>query len=59
MKIIFRPFFLGLFVFWIFFPFLSIIIWSVAAGWRFPDILPEEYSASDRFNRWGIGNSNW
>jgi putative spermidine/putrescine transport system permease protein len=44
MKVIFRPLFLGLFVFWIFFPFLSIIIWSVAAGWRFPDLLPEEYS---------------
>ncbi len=44
MKLIFRPFFLGLFVFWIFFPFLSIIIWSIAAGWRFPDLLPEEYS---------------
>ena len=44
MKVIFRPFFLGLFVFWIFFPFLSIIIWSVAAGWRFPALLPEEYS---------------
>jgi putative spermidine/putrescine transport system permease protein len=40
----FRPFFLGLFVFWILFPFLSIIIWSVAAGWRFPALLPEEYS---------------
>ena len=36
MKILFRPLFLGLFVFWVFFPFLSIIIWSVAAGWRFP-----------------------
>jgi len=45
MKIIFRPLFLGLFVFWVFFPFLSIIIWSVAAGWRFPDLLPEQYSA--------------
>lgn len=44
MKIIVRPFFLGLFVFWIFFPFISIIIWSIAAGWRFPDLLPEEYS---------------
>ena len=44
MKILFRPLFLGLFVFWVFFPFLSIIIWSVAAGWRFPDLLPEEYS---------------
>ena len=44
MKIIFRPLFLGLFVFWIFFPFLSIIIWSVAAGWRFPALLPEQYS---------------
>lgn len=44
MKLIFRPIFLGLFVFWIFFPFLSIIIWSVAAGWRFPALLPEEYS---------------
>jgi putative spermidine/putrescine transport system permease protein len=44
MKLLFRPLFLGLFVFWIFFPFLSIIIWSVAAGWRFPQILPEEYS---------------
>jgi putative spermidine/putrescine transport system permease protein len=45
MKFLFRPVFLGLFVFWIFFPFLSIIIWSVAAGWRFPDILPKQYSA--------------
>jgi putative spermidine/putrescine transport system permease protein len=44
MKFLFRPVFLGLFVFWIFFPFLSIIIWSVAAGWRFPDI-PKQYSA--------------
>ncbi len=44
MKLIFRPFFLGLFIFWIFFPFLSIIIWSIAAGWRFPALLPEEYS---------------
>ena len=41
---VFRPLFLGLFVFWIFFPFLSIIIWSVAAGWRFPDLLPENYA---------------
>ena len=45
MKFLFRPVFLGLFVFWIFFPFLSIIIWSVAAGWRFPDILPKQYYA--------------
>lgn len=45
MSFIFRPLFLGLFVFWIFFPFLSIIIWSVAAGWRFPDLLPAEYSS--------------
>jgi len=44
MKSLFRPLFLGLFVFWIFFPFISIIIWSFAAGWRFPDLLPEEYS---------------
>ena len=44
MKIIFRPLFLGLFVFWVFFPFISIIIWSFAAGWRFPNILPELYS---------------
>jgi putative spermidine/putrescine transport system permease protein len=44
MKFSVRPLFLGLFVFWIFFPFLSIIVWSVAAGWRFPDLLPEEYS---------------
>ena len=44
MKLIFRPLFLGLFVFWVFFPFISIIIWSFAAGWRFPDILPAQYS---------------
>ena len=44
MKVIFRPLFLGLFVFWVFFPFISIIIWSFAAGWRFPDILPAQYS---------------
>jgi len=44
MKFSVRPLFLGLFVFWIFFPFLSIIVWSVAAGWRFPYLLPEEYS---------------
>ena len=44
MKLLFRPVFLSLFVFWIFFPFISIIIWSIAAGWRFPDILPEQYS---------------
>lgn len=44
MKVSVRPIFLGIFVVWIFFPFLSIIIWSIAAGWRFPDLLPEEYS---------------
>jgi putative spermidine/putrescine transport system permease protein len=44
MKVTLRPIFLGVFVFWIFFPFLSIVIWSIAAGWRFPDLLPEEYS---------------
>jgi putative spermidine/putrescine transport system permease protein len=44
MKVSVRPIFLGIFVVWIFFPFLSIFIWSIAAGWRFPDLLPEEYS---------------
>jgi putative spermidine/putrescine transport system permease protein len=44
MKVTLRPIFLGVFIFWIFFPFLSIVIWSIAAGWRFPDLLPEEYS---------------
>lgn len=44
MKLSIRPLFLGIFVVSIFFPFLSIIIWSIAAGWRYPDLLPEQYS---------------
>lgn len=44
MKKVARPLALGLFVFWVFFPFISIIIWSFAAGWRYPDLLPAEYS---------------
>ena len=39
-----RPFFLSLFSVWIFLHFFSIIVWSVAVGWRYPDILPRHFS---------------
>jgi putative spermidine/putrescine transport system permease protein len=39
-----RPFFLGLFAVWLFFPFISIILLSFATGWRFPAVLPDGYS---------------
>jgi len=44
MKLTLRPIFLGLFIFWLFFPFVSIILWSIGTGWRFPAMLPESYS---------------
>jgi putative spermidine/putrescine transport system permease protein len=43
-KLLFRPVFLTLFTLWLFFPFLSIILWSFSSGWRFPAILPTGYS---------------
>ena len=39
-----RPTILGIFGFWLFFPFLSIILWSIGSGWRFPALLPNGYS---------------
>ena len=44
MKSIIRPAFLSAFSLWIFLPFVSIIVWSVAVGWRFPDIFPRQFS---------------
>ena len=44
MKSIIRPAFLSVFSLWIFLPFVSIIVWSVAVGWRFPDIFPRQFS---------------
>jgi putative spermidine/putrescine transport system permease protein len=44
MKSIIRPAFLTGFTLWLFLPFASVIIWSIAAGWRFPDVLPAKYS---------------
>lgn len=44
MKISLRPLSLSFFTLWLFFPFLSIILWSFAAGWRFPSLLPTGYS---------------
>lgn len=29
---------------WLILPFLPLAIWSVAHGWRFPDLLPQEFS---------------
>jgi putative spermidine/putrescine transport system permease protein len=29
---------------WLVLPFLPLVIWSVAHGWRFPDLLPQTYS---------------
>ncbi|MGL4236413.1 ABC transporter permease [Tabrizicola sp.] len=29
---------------WLILPFLPLAIWSVAHGWRFPDLLPRDYS---------------
>ena len=30
---------------WLVLPFLPLVIWSVAHGWRFPDLLPQELSS--------------
>ena len=35
-------------------PFLPLLIWSVAQGWRFPDLLPQDYSA----RAWGFALSS-
>ena len=29
---------------WLILPFLPLLIWSVAHGWRFPDLLPQAFS---------------
>ncbi len=39
-----RPSVLGLFGFWLLFPFLSIILWSISTGWRYPSVFPDGYS---------------
>ena len=44
MRFSLRPFFLGMFGVWLFFPFISIILWSFATGWRFPAVFPDGYS---------------
>ena len=33
-----------LFLLYLFVPFISIIFWSIARGWRFPELLPTSYS---------------
>jgi putative spermidine/putrescine transport system permease protein len=30
---------------WLILPFLPLVVWSVAHGWRFPDLLPQQFSA--------------
>lgn len=30
---------------WLILPFLPLAVWSVAHGWRFPDLLPQDWSA--------------
>lgn len=45
MKSALRPIVLFVFTLYLFVPFVSIIVWSFATGWRFPDLLPSGYSS--------------
>lgn len=45
MKINLRTPLIILFLLYLFVPFLSIIFWSAATGWRFPSVLPTGYSS--------------
>jgi putative spermidine/putrescine transport system permease protein len=44
---------LGLLILWLILPLIPLAIWSVAKGWRFPDLLPETWT----LNAWQIALS--
>ncbi len=44
MKFPVRPIILILFTLFLFFPFISIVVWSFSTGWRFPSVTPSGYS---------------